>query len=272
MQMEGGGGAAAAAAFAVAAAEAAKADATARAAANAAADAADDAVDVDEVWALYRRVFAPGPADGTVAGGGSGGGGGGGGGGGRDGLAAATLDASLSALAALGRSTATGALPADGWVWRATGLAALRSAAILGGRPVLWAPSAPDDGDASLAAGTPAGATYNVHTGIHAAEARRGAAALETLLCDAAAGSAAHLADSDGRYPVLDGVVAAAGRVLVGARVGVPLGTLVRGVELVLGKADEWHRHFAAPALRLDGAMRGLAAAAAAWRGVEFAS
>ncbi|GAB0497421.1 hypothetical protein MMPV_008754 [Pyropia vietnamensis] len=251
--MEGGGGAAAATAFAVAAAEVAKADATARAAADAAADAADDAVDVDEVWALYRRVFAPGPADGTVAGGGSGGGGGGGGGGGRDGLAAATLDASLSALAALG-------------------LAALRSAAILGGRPVLWAPSAPDDGDASLAAGTPAGATYNIHTGIHAAEARRGAAALETLLCDAAAGSAAHLADSDGRYPVLDGVVAAAGRVLVGARVGVPLGTLVRGVELVLGKADEWHRYFAAPALRLDGAMRGLAAAAAAWRGVEFAS
>ncbi|GAB0492766.1 hypothetical protein MMPV_004035 [Pyropia vietnamensis] len=158
MQMEGGGGAAAAAAFAVAAAEAAKADATARAAANAAADAADDAVDVDEVWALYRCVFGPGPADGTVAGGGSGGGGGGGGGGGRDGLAA------------LGRSTATAALPADG------------------------------------------------------------------------------------------------------ARVGVPLGILVRGVELVLGTADEWHRHFAAPALRLDGAMRGLAAAAAAWQGVEFAS
>ncbi|GAB0497631.1 hypothetical protein MMPV_008966 [Pyropia vietnamensis] len=137
---------------------------------------------------------------------------------------------------------------------------------------MLWAPSTPDDGDAALAAGTPADATYNFCTGIYAAEARRGAAALETLLCDAAARSAAHLADSDGRYPVLDGVVAAAGRVLVGARVGVPLGTLVRGKELVLWKADEWHRHFAAPALRLDGAMRGLAAATAAWRGVEFAS
>lgn len=71
-----------------------------------------------------------------------------------------------------------------------------------------------------------------------------------------------------GRHPVLDGIVEAVRRVLIGGRAGVPLGTLVTGVDFIRRKADERHRHFAVRGAQ--GAVQGLAATAARRRRIEF--